>query len=347
MVDDRTNRTQPLKGSSFFRWCAFSAGSCAGVWFLTVFCAEILGMPERFAVAPPLVILFVWNFITMRYFVFGKQTDRMELQLIKYTATSLSFRGIEFLTYYLLVSRWEFQYSYVILVVMPLTFVAKYVVYGLFVFRSNANRTDHTGRLSQNDIAVLAELHLDCLPLSLVSRLGLSYARSFYRFMERSTHEVVLVRRDEDRIVAACVLTLKPTSLNRRLLSGSALITAFLRSGKLLNWLPVLTSRSSRKRGFDGTIAHSGPEIILLYTSEHCRGMGHGVSLLREAESRIAAAGFSRYFLKTVDMPDNPAFRFYERNGLTMGNCIMTQGRTFRVWHGTTTGYSSPPRTGH
>src|SRR4051812_29186122 len=71
----------------------------------------------------------------------------------------------------------------------------------------------------------LAELHLAMLPRSMVSQMGLKYARTFYRYMARSDQELLYLLRGKSRaVLAASVITLDPLGIERRLLLRTPLL---------------------------------------------------------------------------------------------------------------------------
>src|SRR5262245_48404106 len=69
-----------------------------------------------------------------------------------------------------------------------------------------------------------AALHCESLPGSAISRVGETFARSFYRYAARSPAELVFAACDGGATVAAAVLSLRPHDLGCRLLSHTSLM---------------------------------------------------------------------------------------------------------------------------
>ena len=88
-------------------------------------------------------------------------------------------------------------------------------------------------QLGKADFHALAAMHARYLPTSIVSRFGIRYLRSLYRYMARSPHDVVFIQREGDSIVSAGVLSLSPHTLEARLATKTP----------LLAWLPLAVNR--------------------------------------------------------------------------------------------------------
>jgi GNAT superfamily N-acetyltransferase len=177
--------------------------------------------------------------------------------------------------------------------------------------------------LSASDIERLAALQVATLPTSLVSRLGRDYAAAFYRFLETSPQERLFVARDGDGlIVAGCVTSLDITTLQRRLLTGTPLLGAFLpRTFKLL---PQML------RGGGGA-SPKGAELVLLFTDPSERGRGHAGVLVAQAEAALRERGVTRYSVRTFDDPTDPALRFYLRKGFARAGSFIANGAAFQL----------------
>jgi ribosomal protein S18 acetylase RimI-like enzyme len=188
------------------------------------------------------------------------------------------------------------------------------------------------GQLTARDCSQLADLHRECLPDSLVSRLGGGYARAFYRYVSQSADERVFLRRDADHILSACVLSLAPQTLTRRLIFGTPLLwfaaLGILRLS-LARWLLASFGRPSAAP--HSPPHHSLPEVILIFTAPRGQGRGLGSDLLDECQRVLAARGCSEYRVRTIDDEANAALRFYARNGFVeCGRCVEL-GRPFRI----------------
>jgi len=193
--------------------------------------------------------------------------------------------------------------------------------------------------LDRSDSNRLARLHVDSLPESLVSRLGVSYAKRFYRYLAGSKDEFVLVGRDGSEIASACVVSLDPASLNRRLVWHTGLpLWAALRFWRF----PWLHLGSSAANGHETTSANRGqsdlahlPELILIFTDANARGRGWGSELLARCEVQLSERGIFDYTLKTLDDPANRAIAFYGRHGFAEFERVRKMGKAFRVFRKT------------
>jgi putative flippase GtrA len=115
------------------RYAAATVAS-AGISFgLPVVFHEFLGLEERVAVASGLLGAFVFNFISVRTYVF-KSDGLLVRQLLGFLIASAGFRAVEFLTVVVLMS---FGLNYVAALVIALgsSFVAKFYVQKRFIFK--------------------------------------------------------------------------------------------------------------------------------------------------------------------------------------------------------------------
>ena len=166
--------------------------------------------------------------------------------------------------------------------------------------------------LDARDVELLARMHVEALPESLVSLIGPSYARAFYRYIADSPDERVLLHREHGALVAACIVSLRPETLARRLLTRSPLL---LHAPRAVRRLPLRAmARSARTPG----PAHPqpvGPEILLIFTVASARSAGLGARMLARCEADVATTGYQRLLVKTRDVATNRAIPFYERSG--------------------------------
>ena len=182
------------------------------------------------------------------------------------------------------------------------------------------------------DVPRLAALHGECLPDSLVWRLGPSYTRAFYRYLARSGRERVLVARVGGRVVGACVLSLDPGSLTRRLALRTPLLPAALRGLFRPGVARSLLGTGGRAPADGRDDPPRGlPEVLLIFTAAEARGRGVGSSLLAACERSLADRGLAAYVVRTVDDEANPALAFYARNGFQPCGRSFEHGRWFRV----------------
>jgi len=187
-------------------------------------------------------------------------------------------------------------------------------------------------QLSGKDCSRLAALHCECLQDSLVSELGLSYAKAFYRYVSRSPEEKVFVLREDGEVASGCVLSLRPKTLRQRLLLHTPLLLYaapwFLRQFSKRNPKPVAEPKSEP---VGDPVPDRKPEVILIFTAQASRNRGTGAALLAQCEQFLLARGDPEYFVRTVDQESNRALKFYSRNGFVAVGQSFAHGRTFRV----------------
>ena len=187
-------------------------------------------------------------------------------------------------------------------------------------------------RLSREDRRRLAELHGECLPGSRVARLGRAYMRVFYGYVDRSPLEELFVTRQGGRIASACVLSLRPATLSRRLALHTPLLlwapVALFRLPILPRILGAFRRREARTAG---PPREGLPEILLVFTAPEARGRGAASALLARCESSLAQRGHRRYTVRTEDREENRALGFYARNGFVDQGRTLENGEPFRI----------------
>jgi ribosomal protein S18 acetylase RimI-like enzyme len=189
--------------------------------------------------------------------------------------------------------------------------------------------------VSSSDCEQLAALHLEALPDSLVSELGLGYAKSFYRYLSRSRDErVFVVRSESGRVISGCVLSLRPRTLRRRLFLHTPLV---LHAGL---WLlrrcfekkPVGADVRRQVATTPDPVPDHMPELILIFTEASSRCRGAGATLLSQCEAFLREAKIPEYVVRTVDDLTNRALRFYSKNGFVPFGQSVDRRRTFQVF---------------
>jgi GNAT superfamily N-acetyltransferase len=181
-------------------------------------------------------------------------------------------------------------------------------------------------QLSDSELDLLARMHIEALPESLVSLLGVAYARTFYRYVIASNEERLLTCRDEGQLVGACLLSLAPESLPRRLLTATPFL---LYAPRAWRRLPV---RALLKGGDAERPTAPGPEILLIFTVDNARGQGIGGKLLAQGEALAKKCGHARMRVKTRDDRRNRAIGFYQRSGYGSRGTIEKFGKKLVVF---------------
>jgi ribosomal protein S18 acetylase RimI-like enzyme len=188
------------------------------------------------------------------------------------------------------------------------------------------------GPLTPTDCSQLAALHAESLPDSLVVRLGRRYTEAFYRYLGRSDTEQVFLARDGQRVIGACVLSLSPETLTRRLVVHTPLLPfAVLALFRPRLFWSLLGSSRGASHG-EAALPDDLPEVLLIFTSPTIRSRGLGAKLLAACEQFLAGRGHGRYLVRTVDDAANAALRFYARNGFVPLGRSFQHGRWFQVF---------------
>jgi len=153
--------------------------------------------------------------------------------------------------------------------------------------------------------------------------------------LEAKLRTMLDVQRQDARIVSACVLSLSPSTLDRRMLFNSSLLFSAMPH---LYRLPLLKmfapKRKSTSRGSSqGNLQQEAlPEVILIFTAREMRGQGIGLKLLNECERNLSAIGMDRYVVKTLSYAENRALKFYQSNGFLPKHQIDKHGKRYQVF---------------
>ena len=183
----------------------------------------------------------------------------------------------------------------------------------------------------------LATLHRECLPDSAVAELGERYAERFHRYIGGSSKEHMFLHRDSrGAIDAACVVSLDPRGLNRRLWVHTPLFARLL--GNITPWrrrsLSSALSPFPRAHRFENvrgvSLPFDAPEIILIFVKVGQRRCGLGRALLDRSRAWLRAGGYRRCFARTLDGPHNRAADFYRATGFEYRGRSLRRG--FQVW---------------
>ena len=183
----------------------------------------------------------------------------------------------------------------------------------------------------------LAALHRRCLPDSALTALGERYAERFYRYLAGSSHEHAFLHRDAAGIIdAACIVSLEPETLKRRLWRATPLLRSLLwnapgggrRTLARALWPSRRAERYEDRSGVGKVI--STPEIILLFVAPARRRRGLGRTVLARGRDWLRASGHRRCLARTLDAPRNRAVAFYRAAGFRLHG--RSRERGFQVW---------------
>lgn len=104
---------------------------------ITVGLHELMGVRESVAFAVALAVVFVVNFLSLRYFVYRAADGHGGKQLTMFAVSTLVFRGGEWVAFYVIHDVFAAPPYPTLIGVLFASFVVKYFYYG-FVFRSRA-----------------------------------------------------------------------------------------------------------------------------------------------------------------------------------------------------------------
>lgn len=183
----------------------------------------------------------------------------------------------------------------------------------------------------------LAALHRECLPGSAVAELGERYAERFHRYIGSSSKEHVFLHRDaRGAIDAACVVSLDPRGLNRRLWTHTSLFSRLLgnttpgRRRSLSSALSPFPRAHRYENGNGASLLLDAPEIILIFVKVGQRRRGVGRALLDRSRAWLRAGGYRSCIARTLDDPRNHAADFYRATGFEYRGRSLRRG--FQVW---------------
>ena len=141
MVDKTQDKTRiGVTGAAFARWTLASGLSFATVLGLTTLLHENLFVGEKVAFLIPLVVVFVANFFVCRWFVYQQASGPIWQQFVGYALSCVGFRTTEYFVYWILLDCFGVWYVAAVTIVMPISFVTKFLFFGKLVFRRGALR---------------------------------------------------------------------------------------------------------------------------------------------------------------------------------------------------------------
>lgn len=119
------------------RYLVTTVASFLVVYSLTVGLHEYGGLSEQASFYIGLAVVFVQNFVAMRYYVYGRSDRPLIPQFLVYSGSALMFRGIESLTFSILTWQHVLDYRIVTILVLGCSSILKFVYYHV-VFKSRA-----------------------------------------------------------------------------------------------------------------------------------------------------------------------------------------------------------------
>ena len=162
----------------------------------------------------------------------------------------------------------------------------------------------------------IAQLHLELLPDSLLSLLGLAVVERYYRLLATSETENVFFCRVRERVLGAAVLSTAPDTLMGRVLKHDLVVIAWRAMVRAMRSVKV-ARRLIRGCWYSKPPAavRSIPEVVQIFVCADDRGQGIGRRMLGEVESHLRSESCSSYFVKTLPTSENRALGFYGQLG--------------------------------
>ena len=156
MVDQCEDRTRTgFVTAGFVRWTVASGFSFFVVLGLTMLLHEVLFVSEKIAFLVPLIVVLVANFFTCRWFVFRGTPGEILPQFAGYALSSAGFRLTEYLVYWILLDCLGLWYVAAAVIVMPTSFIIKFLFFGLLVFQHGTAGAAAAGNSGQCGVRVL------------------------------------------------------------------------------------------------------------------------------------------------------------------------------------------------
>ena len=159
-------------------------------------------------------------------------------------------------------------------------------------------------------IEELSKMHLNLLPYSIPSLLSLSYLKEFYKYLENSDYENIIEIISEEDLCAFSIYSSNPSSLRRRLLLHTPLLSSFFKvllSGSYKNIISLMKQIIYNEE-------NDTPEIVYLMVKEEYRSYGYGAKLIFQ---NIEYARKNKNKFISVRCEDN-LIKFYSNFGFKL-----------------------------
>lgn len=169
------------------------------------------------------------------------------------------------------------------------------------------------------DYARFAELHVANLEKSVVSQLGLSILRRYYRYIAGSPQDFLFAEGEPGAVRGIAVLSLNSNSVMQRFVR--TIVPAFLWAVLLKtlqqpSFALVLLKSAGGASSFLGEAARK-PEIVQIFVEQKYRNQQLGKRLLEQVDGFLAERGVESYFIRTRLHNNEATLGFYNRNRFT------------------------------
>jgi ribosomal protein S18 acetylase RimI-like enzyme len=173
--------------------------------------------------------------------------------------------------------------------------------------------------LSKEDLRNIAKIHYSALANDILPALGIRYLMRFYKYLNKSKHEDILVQRNPmNEILSVLIISNKVHTLFSRTLKNTFCSFVFYSA---INFFLSSRFRKSFYQVFKAVILNNdkleelNPEIVYIFTNPSLQNQRLGSKLLKEGEHRLRKNGYSHLFVRTIKSNENKAIKFYLKNG--------------------------------
>ncbi len=172
-------------------------------------------------------------------------------------------------------------------------------------------------KLNKRNCEEIVNLHLELLSSSLISLIGKSVAKSYYKFIANSKKDYLFFVFKDSVVIGVCVLSTEPNTLMKRFLFNN------LFSIGCYVFKSLLSSKEHRKRILSLLIKNGNGipeidglfEVVQIFTNPRLRDYKIGSNLIVQVEKFLLTENEQKYFLKTFASDANHALPFYNKRG--------------------------------
>lgn len=184
--------------------------------------------------------------------------------------------------------------------------------------------------LTPEDRGRVADLHLKCQSEASINWFGKAFVRAFYAFVETSPQELLVVEWRNEVPAGACVMSISPGSMSRRMATQTPLLLFLPRALSRREFWAFLYGTMTRPRS-ESKPYGGVPEVVYVFTDPNMRGLGLGRHLIDVCEAWLAERGFREYVVKTWTDQTHPVRAFYQALGFRETGITTSLGRSLAV----------------
>lgn len=190
----------------------------------------------------------------------------------------------------------------------------------------------HTA-ISLDDAEAVAALHAECLPTSVMGRLGSTTLARYYRWVPTSPSETLILAQDEGRALGAAVLSRDPGSVLSRFVRSApagfaaAVLSAAMRSSEFRRELVAYV----RERARGVSVEETRPEVLQIFVDPRHRQRHIASGLLAAVEAQLTAAALRQYEVRTLADDNASTLTFYSKHAFQQAGERWFCGRRYLV----------------